>query len=138
MKLKYRWITLLNATYWNQKSNWNHPASVWKMLLCVWTFLSMSFFKIGALRNVAIFAGKHLCWSLFFKKLQFWRLLLRSDSNTGVFLWNLRNFSKHIFLQNTSGGCFWSLPFTITNKTHAQISLIRYETKSEFFLGFAR
>ena len=138
MKLKYRWITLLNATYWNQKRTETILPVCEKFLLCVWTFLGMSFFKIGALRNVAIFAGKHLCWSVFFKRLQFWRFWLRSDSNTGVFLWNLRNFSKRIFLQNTSGGCFWSLPFTITNKTHAQIPLIRYETKSEFFLGFAR
>ena len=31
------------------------------------------FFKIGALRNFAIFIGKHLCWSLFLIKLQAWR-----------------------------------------------------------------
>ena len=28
------------------------------------------FFKIGALKNLAIFKGKHLCWSLFLIKLQ--------------------------------------------------------------------
>ena len=28
------------------------------------------YFKIGALRNFAIFTGKHLCWSLFLIKLQ--------------------------------------------------------------------
>ena len=32
------------------------------------------FFKIGVLKNFAIFIGKHLCWSFFL------------DSNTGVFL----------------------------------------------------
>ena len=26
---------------------------------------------------------------------------------TGVFLWILRKFEEHLFLQNTSGGCFW-------------------------------
>ena len=31
------------------------------------------FFKISVLKNFAIFAGKHLCWSLFLEKLQTWR-----------------------------------------------------------------
>ena len=33
---------------------------------------------------------------------------IKKDSNTGAFLWNLRNFLEHLFLQNTSGGCFWT------------------------------
>ena len=32
-----------------------------------------TFFKIGDLRNFAIFTGKLLCWSLFLTKLQVWR-----------------------------------------------------------------
>ena len=41
------------------------------------------FFKIGSIKNFAILTGKHLCWSLFFKKLQTFRpaTLLRRDSN---------------------------------------------------------
>ena len=35
------------------------------------------FCKIGALKNFANFIGKHQCWSLF---------LLKTDSNTGIFL----------------------------------------------------
>ena len=31
--------------------------------------------------------------------------LIKRDSNTGVFLWKLRNFEEH-FLQNTYGACF--------------------------------
>ena len=31
---------------------------------------------------------------------------LKTDSNTGVFLQILQNFYKHLFLYNTSGGCF--------------------------------
>ena len=31
---------------------------------------SQMFFEIGVLKNVAIFTGKHLCWSLFLMKLQ--------------------------------------------------------------------
>ena len=55
---------------------------------------SQMFFKIGVLNNFAIFAGKHLCWSYFLIKLQARRsaILLKRDSNTGVFLWILRNF----------------------------------------------
>ena len=36
--------------------------------------------------------------------------LLKRDSNTCVSLWNLRNFQELIFLQNNSGGCFWTNP----------------------------
>ena len=45
-------------------------------------------------KNFANFKGKHLYWSLFLKKLQAWEsaALLKRDSNTGVFLRNLRNF----------------------------------------------
>ena len=35
-------------------------------------------------------------------------LLLKRDSKTGAFLWNLRNFQEHLFSENTSGGCFWN------------------------------
>ena len=51
------------------------------------------------LKNFANFTGKHLCWSLFFKKLQAFRpaTLLKRDSYTGVFLWNLRNSEEHLF-----------------------------------------
>ena len=47
----------------------------------------------GVLKNFANFTGKHLCWSLFFTKLQAFRqaMLLKGDSYTGVFLLNLRN-----------------------------------------------
>ena len=34
------------------------------------------------------------------------QLYEKRDFGTGVFLWILRNFSEHLFLQNTSGGCF--------------------------------
>ena len=67
------------------------------------------FCKKGILRNFAKFPGKHLCQSLFFNKVAGLRpaTLLKRDSGTGVFLSTLRNFHDHLFLQNTSGGCFW-------------------------------
>ena len=50
------------------------------------------FFKIGVLKNFAIFKGKHLSWSLFLIKLQAFTpaTLFKRDSYTGVFLWILR------------------------------------------------
>ena len=50
--------------------------------------------KINVLKNFAIFTGKHFCWSLFLIKLQAWRLatILKRESDTGLFMWILRNF----------------------------------------------
>ena len=58
---------------------------------------SQIFFKIGVLKNFAIFTGKHMCWSLFLIEMQTFRSLLKRDSNTYVFLWILRNFYKQLF-----------------------------------------
>ena len=67
------------------------------------------YFRIGTLKDFAMFTGKHPCWSLFLINMQAWMpaTLLKRDSNIDVFLWNLRNFSEHLFLQNTSAGCVW-------------------------------
>ena len=50
--------------------------------------------KRRSLKKIANFTGKYLCWRLLLTKLQAWRpaTLLKTDSNTGVFLWKLRNF----------------------------------------------
>ena len=40
--------------------------------------------------------------------------LLKRYFKTDVFLWNLQKFWKHLFLQNTSGGCSWELVFMVT------------------------
>ena len=50
--------------------------------------------KKGVLKHLRNFTGKHLYWSLFLIYLQTFRpaTLLRRDTNTGFFLWNLRNF----------------------------------------------
>ena len=34
------------------------------------------------------------------------QLYWKRDSSRGVFLWILQNFQEHLFLKNTSGGCF--------------------------------
>ena len=33
--------------------------------------------------------------------------LLKTDSNTGVFLWNLQNFQEHLFWRTLENNCFW-------------------------------
>ena len=52
------------------------------------------FIKKAVLKNFAIFTWKHLCWSLFLRKLQAFRsaTLLERDSNTNVLLSLLRKF----------------------------------------------
>ena len=55
---------------------------------------SQMFFKVSLLWNTPIFTGKQLCWTLFLITFQAFRpaTLLKSGSNTGVFLWILRIF----------------------------------------------
>ena len=72
---------------------------IWTIIDCIilWSSRSQTFFKISARKNFAIFIRKHLCWSL--HKTFNYRLstLLKRDSNTGVFLWILRNFLRTAF-----------------------------------------
>ena len=64
---------------------------------------SQRFFKIGVLKNFAIFTGKHLCWRLFLIKLQYWRLafLLKKTLQHNCFPMNIARFLKTAFLWNT-------------------------------------
>ena len=76
----------------------------------------VAFFKIGALKNFAIFTGKHLCWSFFLIKLLVWRLatLLNRNSNPGVFLWILRNFSDHFFAEHLQTAASVNAPWKVS------------------------
>ena len=69
------------------------------------------FYKKAVLKHFTIFIGKHLCWSLFLLKLQVWKtaILLKRDSNIGVFLWILQNFWIPI-LKNI---CEWLLLYML-------------------------
>ena len=61
------------------------------------------FFKKGILKNFAKVTGKHLYQSLFFNKVAELKpatLFKKIDSDTGVFLWILRNFWEHLFLEH--------------------------------------
>ena len=67
------------------------------------------FCKKSALKNFANFTGKHLCWGFFLIKLQAFRpgIFLKRDSNTGVFMENLKIFKNTYFedhLRTTTSG----------------------------------
>ena len=70
---------------------------------------SQIFFKIGVLKKFAKFTRKLPCWSLFLITLQAWKpaILLKGDSNTGVFLWIWRIFKK---------SCFYRIPLMATSQ----------------------
>ena len=69
---------------------------------------SQMFFKIGALKNLTIFSGKHLSWNLFLIKFQALRPATLLKIRDSSFLVNIEKFLSYskLFLQNASGGCF--------------------------------
>ena len=68
------------------------PKLLWKHELNVRISHQNSSAKKGGFRNVASFTGRQLYWSFFLIELQTFRptALLKIDSNTDVFLWNLQ------------------------------------------------
>ena len=67
------------------------------------------FFKIGVFKNLALFPGKHLCWSLFLIKLQAFQgcNFIKKRLNTCFPV--SAKFLRKLFSQNTSCGCFWGI-----------------------------
>ena len=76
-------------------------------------------------RCFALFAGKHLCWSLYLLNLQASSpvTLLRRDSDTAVSCEYCEIFRKNFFTEHTSGGCFfwnnsrWERDLKISDKS---------------------
>ena len=64
--------------------------------------------KVSGLKNSENFTGIHLRWSLFVVKLQFWNScnVLKTGSDTGVFLWHLRIFWEYLFWWTFVNDCF--------------------------------
>ena len=60
------------------------------------------FFKMGSIKNSAIFTGKHLCWGLFLIKLQVERsaTFLKIDPNTGVSCGYCKIFKESFLIQH--------------------------------------
>ena len=81
-------------------SIFNNIALEWIKLTSLKSSHSQMFFKMGILKNFAIFTGRHLCWRLFLTKLQAWRpeTLSESDSTTAIFMWIFAKFLRTAFL----------------------------------------
>ena len=68
------------------------------------------FFKVGIIKNFAIFAGKHLCWDLFLIKLRVYRSAKFSkiDSSTSVCCGYCKIFKNSFLIQH-----LWWLLLTV-------------------------
>ena len=104
----------------SQKSNFRQELQLYR------SSRSLMFFEIGVFKNFAVFAGKHLCWSLFLIKLQAWSPFVKLQSFKNSFFkrtspvgYTHRSFWKRIdlttlspliwhqwFLNPTSNGLF--------------------------------
>ena len=64
--------------------------------------------KIGVLKNFANFTQRTPMLESLFNKITGLKAqnFSKKRSNTGALMLNLLNFLEHLFLQNTSGGCF--------------------------------
>ena len=60
---------------------------------------SQMFFKIGALKNFAIFTGKCLCWSLFLIKLQAYNFIKRRFQHMS-FPMNIAKFLRNFYIKH--------------------------------------
>ena len=67
------------------------------------------FCRKPVVRNFTKSTGKHVCQSLFFNEVAGLRpaTLLKKRLWRRCFLVNFAKFVRTLFLQNTSGGCFW-------------------------------
>ena len=72
------------------------------------------FYKRAVLKNIAIFSGKHLSWSLFLINLQAFRLLQHS-----CFPQNIAKFLRAASLKNITNSCF-CIQFTGNSQTMKQ------------------
>ena len=68
---------------------------------------SQMFLKIGILKNFPIFTGKHLCRSLFLWNFIKKRLRHSCFPVKEHFKRTFERTLRTLFLQNTSGDCFW-------------------------------
>ena len=71
--------------------------------------------KEAALKNFAIFTGKHMFWNLFLIKLEAWR----------CFPVNTAKFLRTPFWRTTVNGCFWT--FRLPIFTYQELSFTRFQ-----------
>ena len=114
---------------WQRKRNGFSQLNLWNIIVSR-CGRSQMFFKISVLKRFANFTGKHLCWSLFLIKLQALRpaTLLKKDSNTGVYLWNLRIFNNTFFKEHFQWLFLYVLYYSNYQYLQADIENSRWET----------
>ena len=107
-------------------------------LICYKSSHPKSSIKKIVLKNFTKFTGKHQCKSLFFNKVAGLRLatLFKKRLRHRCFPVNFRKFLRTLFVQNTSGGCFYCSHFihetrkitiTIQEKTNSSSSLVHLQ-----------
>ena len=69
------------------------------------------FCKKGVLKHFSKFTGKFTCprASILIKLQVSPATVLKKNTSRGIFLWISRNSSEQLFLQKSSGGCFWAM-----------------------------
>ena len=103
-----------NAAWDIEKTKWSRPSCKGKfffyLAVSVLNFLLLVmlrsnsrlqiFFKTDVLKNFAIFTGKHLCWSCFLIKFQYWRpaFLFKKRLQHRNFYVNIAKFLRTAFL----------------------------------------
>ena len=92
---------------WSLTSSYNldlKPLGPWKTepLKKLKSSRFQMFFKIGSIKNSAIFTGKHQCWGLFLIKMQVKRssTFLKIDPNTGVSYGYCKIFKNSFLIQH--------------------------------------
>ena len=89
------------------KNSWKAAVECSTVLCCLQDCCRSSYTKVFCKNVFVKFTGKHLCWSLFLRKLQVWRpeSLLKRDSNTVAVLWILQNLQEHLWWRISKTGC---------------------------------
>ena len=84
----------LEEDLWRRPIELRAETSTQEEILTVRSSCWQIFIKISVLKTFTVFIGKYLCWCHISRKLQVLKpaSLLTGNSNTGIFLWILRNF----------------------------------------------
>ena len=99
------------------------------------------FFRIGILKNFAMFTGKHFRWSLFLIKLQAFRpsTLLKRDSNIGISCEICDTFKKTFFYRihpvAGSRNISWTLSLLHIRRINGVISWYVWLSSAYFILA---
>ena len=93
--------------------------------------------KKGVLKNFANFTGKHLCWRLFFMKLQFWRpVTLSKKTPTHVFSRDINEIFKNSYFDELLWITVYELYLKRDFNTGAFLRILRINKKKLYCNGW--